>query len=531
MVQCSLRTLTGTTRRSLGVLLVALVLLPSLASCTKGKRADVDPRSAAAGVAEGEERIIGVTTKDGRAIEFDDPGAHLRNDTLYARVDGAYVTVALADADHVVVERRVADTLATVALVAGVGIGILFLIAAATQPTFGSLGEGDVQSCPTVYSWNGATYVLDAEPYGGAIARGLERSDYSPLEHLVATEGHYRVRVANEMDETQRTDFLELLAVKHRPDARIAADADGNIYDVRGRRPPVAARDASGRDLLPWLVESDRLVWEPLPVADEEGRLHQEIILTFPRDPDASDARLVVKAATAAWGSHMIRKLLELRGADGAESWLAELDADQPERTRLDDWLLREQLYYLRVFVEEATGWEERGVLRGEGPIVSHDRVLPLDVSRAVGESLRIRIQPPRGFWALNSFAIDYGTEPRLSTERIALREARAADATDVTSPLARIDGRYHEMPAVGDYVTVMFPAPDTPPGYETTVILHSRGYYDLHLDPAGQGDDERLARILEEPGAAARYSAELYGSWDAGALMRRLGEEVAASR
>ena len=71
------------------------------------------------------------------------------------------------------------------------------------------------QSCPFIYSWNGSEYVFDAEPYGGAVTRGLERDDYSELENLRAENGLYRLMVTNEVPETQYTNLMELQVVDH----------------------------------------------------------------------------------------------------------------------------------------------------------------------------------------------------------------------------------------------------------------------------------------------------------------------------
>jgi hypothetical protein len=45
-------------------------------------------------------------------------------------------------------------------------------------------------------------------------------------------------------------------------------------------------------------------------------------------------------------------------------------------------------------------------------------------------------------------------------------------------------------------------------------MVLHSRGWYRLHLKPAGEPESELVRRILEVPGAAAAYSASQYSTW-----------------
>jgi hypothetical protein len=71
------------------------------------------------------------------------------------------------------------------------------------------------QSCPFVYSWDGSQYVFDAEPYGGAITRGLEKDDFTQLEQLREQDGLYRLKMVNEVDETQLTNLTELWVVDH----------------------------------------------------------------------------------------------------------------------------------------------------------------------------------------------------------------------------------------------------------------------------------------------------------------------------
>jgi hypothetical protein len=507
-------------RRPLGTVLAVLALVPTIASCTKAVRSDVAPAYVQE-TSDVEEKVIAAVTTDGRELVFDDPGAQVRRDTLTARVGGELLVLPISEIDRVEIERRQTNAVATVALVLGVVLGAMVVASAIALAT--------KESCPFVYSWNGEAYVFDAEPYGGAITRGLERDDYSLLDHLRPDDGQYRLRITNEVNETQRTDFMELWVVDHEPGARIAADAAGNLHDVSARQAPLAARDAVGRDLLRWLVDTDRLVWEPMAVVDVDGRLQQEIELTFPHRPGASEARLVVNASTGLWGSHMIREFVQLRGPEGAAAWFAGLDTDPEALSELHAWNVREQLYVLRVYVEEPTGWELRGTLMGEGPFVAHDRVLPLDVSRVRGESLKVRIEPPRGFWALNSFGIDYGETPTLTPTRVPPTRARAFDGADVLPLLAAVDGAYYSMPTTDDRAEVTFDAPPPVPGRERSVILHTRGYYDLHLDPTAPTDRARIDQIEAEPGAGLRYAAELYERWTPEELLRRAGWRAGA--
>ena len=48
----------------------------------------------------------------------------------------------------------------------------------------------------------------------------------------------------------------------------------------------------------------------------------------------------------------------------------------------------------------------------------------------------------------------------------------------------------------------------------ERAVILHSRGYYKLHIPETGDPDTKTLVELEQTHGAAARFAADRYGEW-----------------
>ena len=451
------------------------------------------------------EKIVGVTTIRGEEVSFDNPGALIKDGKLSASVNKAPYEIPLDQVQRFWVERKELNKGRTIGLVAAVTVGTLGIIvgvAAATK-----------QSCPFVYSWDGTEYVFDAEPYGGAISQGLEKDDYSQLESVREQDGLYRLKMTNEVDETQLTNVAELWVVDHPVATRVIADVRGNLHTVAVPQPPLSARDSAGQDLLPWLRATDRRIWEPSAVPDTRGNLQSEIVMTFFKPAGATQVKLVANAATGLWGSYMIKKMTALRGRD-IVSWYALMDQSQPARDSLFAWEVREQLFALNIYVEEPTGWEVRGILPGTGPFISKDRIVPLDVSRVQGDQLRIRIQPPNGFWALNSFAVDYSADRPVNVEKLAPATARDLQGKDVLPELVANDDHYLVMANVGDTADITFHAPPPHAGAERTVFLHSRGYYKLHLDAAGEPDTKTLQEIENVPGAGARFAANQFALW-----------------
>lgn len=124
----------------------------------------------------------------------------------------------------------------TVALVVGT-IALLNALESATS-----------SSCPLIYSFDGTHYVLDGEPYGGAVCQGLQRTDFCRLDNLSPVDGEYRILLANELDEIQYTDEFKLLIVEHSKNVVVYQDANGVFYTASDIQKPMRVIDADGND-------------------------------------------------------------------------------------------------------------------------------------------------------------------------------------------------------------------------------------------------------------------------------------------
>jgi len=451
------------------------------------------------------EHVVGVTTNTGEDIAFDPPGGSIRNGGVSGSVKKASFDIPVDQVQRIWVERKQLSTGRTLGLVAVVTVGAVAIVAGVVAAT--------KQSCPFVYSWNGKEYVFDAEPYGGAITRGLEKDDYSELGMLQDQNGLYKLKLTNEVDETQFTNMMELWVVDHPKGTRVVPDIEGKLHTVEAPSAPLSARDSEGRDLLPWLRATDRLIWEPPSVPDAKGNLAGDIVMTFPKPKNAKQVKLIANAATGLWGSYMIKKMVELHGRE-TEAFLKTIDDDKSARDALFAWEVKEELYALKIYVEEPTGWVMRGILPGTGPFISKDRIVPLDVSHVPGDQLKIRIHPPAGFWALNSFNMDYSADRQIAVETVKPSSAVDMKGKDVLPDLISVDDRYVEMPDVGDTADLTFRAPANRAGMDRQVILHTRGFYKLHFSATGDPDSKTLDALNNVHGAGTQFAAAQFAQW-----------------
>jgi hypothetical protein len=458
---------------------------------------------------EGREQIERVVMPDGSTIRF--PGDNARYDIANRTIngfdeEGTWREIPIDDISYLAVRKI--DNAGTIAATLGLAVVLLGAIVVTIAVT--------KESCPFIYSFDGEKYEFDAEPLGGAICRGMKRFDYSRLDHLKPVDGEYRLLVRNEVEETQYIDELSLFVIDHDPAFEIVADTACHFYSVPSRALPTAISDEHGLDLMPFIKESDGVYWTdkmPTDTVWNEMTMRHEITCTFPRPPDADSAWMVANVGTTLWGSNMIKEMLQLRGQQ-IDQWYAEVAQGGEAKTRMNQFIKREELYVLAINVLVGETWEERGYFHGAGPFMVEDRVLPIDLSGVEGDSVVMKFRPPLGFWTIDYLAMAYDVTPfKISNE---LNPLAASDSTgwDIAPILENTDDNYYTMPEVGDWFKISYAAPPPVEGKKRTIFLKSSGYYEIHLDKTAPTQVDVLTANAMMPGEVMKFSVRQYQKW-----------------
>jgi hypothetical protein len=373
-------------------------------------------------------------------------------------------------------------------------------------------------SCPFIYSFDGEQYVFDAEPYGAAVCQGLKRTEWATMDNLKYVNGQYKVLISNELDETQYTDELKLIAVDHPRGVKVVPDTSGRIHTFAQPSPPQKAYDQKGRDILPLIAQNDQTFWvSRVEEKDPEKKddLRDELILEFPKPERATQAKLLANAWTTMWGSMVAKKFLEVRGS-GLSQWYADVNGRGPAYNKVLDWYQNEELYLLKVWVETKDGWKVKAMVNGGGPYVSKDKVYILDVSDVADGILKIKLRPPVNFWMLNYLAVDYSQDGPVRAVELSAATAIDQNGQDVRAKLASMDNDNLVAANWGDRAELTFLAPSRVEGLERTVLLKATGYYNIHLDATGEPEIETIEKMANEPGFTARFALKEYLKWEA---------------
>jgi hypothetical protein len=371
-------------------------------------------------------------------------------------------------------------------------------------------------SCPLVDSFDGHGWVLDAEPLGGAIYRAAERTDVARLDRVAEVAGHYRIRIRNDQNEIDHLDAVALRVVDHSPGTEVVPDALGRLHVFRtavtpevGRVIPSSAPDRRTGSVAALVAASDGEAW----VSDWWGRdpsipgdLRDGIELTYPRPEEASSALLVARVGATALGPRLLADVLALQGRDLGRFY-ASLEARPAAREAFERAREREVLPTVRLF--DGTEWRVAGHLRDLPSLVRREQALPLDLRGIPGSTLRVRIDGPPGLWAVDRAVVAFDSEEALVDGRVPVESATSDDGRDVSDLLGRPDHRRLSLRPHRDAVTLSFPVPRRRPGRERTVLVEATGYYSVIVGAEGEPQREAFRRLVQEPGAVARFALE----------------------
>lgn len=328
---------------------------------------------------------------------------------------------------------------------------------------------------PHIYSFDGQQFVLDCEPYAGAILE--ERTGYRRLHHLV-TDGDpcYWLKIANELEETHYTDELKLLVIDHPRGTEIVPDLQGQIHTVAQPIPPVAAYDTWGTSILDRVQQKDGYVWESainghrLPVL---LRGQEEVVLEFPKPEDARLAKLVVHVCNTPWGSSLAARFLQYCGANSALL--------KAVRRRARRGFIR-----FEVQAWEDGQWVTQAVFRGASPGFPRDQIAVLDVRRIHADRLKLRLPLAAGFWRIDSAVIDYGEDAIVIVRELQASVAVTHNGQDIREAL-RADDDHFYVAEKGDYAIVAFHRPPEDHRLARSFIVKATGYYQRRKQAASE--------------------------------------------
>lgn len=358
-------------------------------------------------------------------------------------------------------------------------------------------------SCPFIYADNGQAYDFSGEIYSGAVYPPLERHDYLPLPALRAVQGMYSLRITNEVKEIQHTNLMDLLVVDHPADVSVMPDRSGTLHSVRTPVPPVNCTNALGQDITGMITRCDSLTY----ISDVMSGLvtMDSLVMTFKRPAVKGPAKLVVRAKNSFWLDYVYGQFLDLFG-NKLDKWNSSRSRSPAEE--LLAWS-KEQGFPLQISVNEGNGWKPVDFCNETGPMAMRDLLVPVTLSGTSADSVRVKLTFGAMFWEIDRVGMDLSPDIPLSVTSAQMEKALDKNGNSVLALLNKDDSSYYVQPKTGDCATVSFTAPPEKNGFARSVILHSKGHYEILRPKQTYGPDVAYLQRFQKPGEFVKFANE----------------------
>jgi hypothetical protein len=358
-------------------------------------------------------------------------------------------------------------------------------------------------SCPFIYVYDGNSYQFCGEIYSGAIHPPLERDDYLALDSLKSSDRKYMIKITNEVREIQNTNLAELWMFDHPGNCSVLVDKYGKEHTVIEPAAPLQAFNLIGKDVKQLINKKDTLNYISTPLS-KDNPLKDGIILSFSNQKNSDSAKLVIRAKNTFWLDYVFGQFYEMFGI-AYNRWM-EKQKTVPAK-ELKDWSLSQNIP-LSVYIEKKGKWEFVDYFNVIGPMAYKDDVMKMSLKDIESDSIRIKLEFGFCFWDIDYAGLDFSKDIKTEKVVLSLNEAKDKNGTDLKNLLIKDDTLYYIQPDVGDEAILKFAAPDLKLE-KRTILLHSKGHYQILKNPSGIPDRKYL-ETFSNPGRFNQYSNEL---------------------
>jgi hypothetical protein len=378
--------------------------------------------------------------------------------------------------------------------------------------------------CPTIYTFDGSGYTLEAEAFSFNVTRLLSGRDLDRLDLGRLQDGEYRLMVTNEALETHYIDRLSLVAADHSPEYQAFPTDDGRVVLFGAATPLARAEDAAGRDVRAVLAERDSN-WYRTDSARArrlaDSTVHDWIDIAVPKPKGAKRMCLAVRGRNTLMSTVMFYDvLLKSQGVKSLD-WQGMSRRDLPYALNLSKWHHRH--FGMRVQTRAGKGFRNRVWLRDAGPIAWHEFAVELPATG--DDTCRLRLDFLPDNWMLDWVGVSFDVPAPAQIQELRCAAVRAADGSadeGAGELLAANDGRYL-VTRPGDCRYLSFRPGPVPDGCRRDYFVRSGGYYLEWLRPDWlqpgpvawfQPDDRKLSELAlrwqeKKPELERRFFAE----------------------
>jgi len=358
-------------------------------------------------------------------------------------------------------------------------------------------------NCPQVYAYDGTQYQFKSGVFSGAIYTPLEKTDYLPLENLIADSGKFKFRVMNNQQEEQFINQLQLIKVPHDAGTNVLLDRYGIVHTFGQPQLPLitSLTNDDTRQTLKWKDGHSYMFNEKGDPASNFG----SVVLSFDKPVGAKQSKLIVNAKNSLWAGYIFEEFTSLFG-DKFQKYQAK--QDKVKKEKIERWQ-KEQALSLMVYVETEKGWELADYFPTTGNTAGRDMIMTINIPDTKQDKIRIKLESAFMFWELDYIGMDFSEDKQLKPEFISASSAIKSKTSDNdTGDIISKDSRYSKL-LQDEFVSVEF-SKTSSIAQQDSYFLSCTGYYHSLKQYAGQPDIAKL-RNFKKKGSFTEFSENAF--------------------
>ncbi|MEJ2545789.1 MAG: hypothetical protein P8Y99_17130, partial [Calditrichaceae bacterium] len=334
-------------------------------------------------------------------------------------------------------------------------------------------------SCPTIYSFDGSDYFLEAETFSYSIAKMFESSDLDRLDCGKDIDGTYSIKVTNEALETHYINLLSLLTVEHPVDYEAFPDGNDHIVLFGNQSELISATNKSCDNIINLIskrdnkwYQSDSSILKELTQSVTEDWI--DLTVNVPQS--AEKLILALKLRNTLLNTILLYDLMLDSQDAKAIDWLGSKTANWFYAWRFYNWY--KQHFGLRIQIFDGTEYDNVARISDTGPIVWHQEAVELDVNN--GEVAKIRLSFLPDNWAIDWVGISFDTHDNYKCQLHScnqIRDLNNKNENDLLKLFNEKDDAYLVTYPGQEYI-LDYKINPAVKGYKYTYFIKSHGFY-----------------------------------------------------
>jgi hypothetical protein len=334
-------------------------------------------------------------------------------------------------------------------------------------------------SCPTIYSYDGKKYSLQAECFSYSVSPMTENSDLDRIDNGSSYNNRYRLKITNEALETHYINHLQLAYVDHKPEYEAFPTDDHNILLFGSEIMVDKARDKMDNDIIDKIgtrdanwFQSDSSTLNQLTkqITDDWIEIH------FKTPANVNQIVLALYLRNTLLNTVLFYDVM-LRSA-GIQSldWMAGKDLNPLYVWSFNTWY--RDHFGLRIQIWNGQEFKTVRWIGDCGPIAWRNLAINLDVPE--DENIKIRLSFLPDNWMIDwvGVSLPAGGNPVVhQTDCQRLIKICDNKVEIDPAPIVEVDDDYL-ITYPTDVYHAIYPVPDKQPDLHRTYFLKSQGYY-----------------------------------------------------